>query len=295
MTRNKQKDKKRKRKALLILLGITIVFLALWAYSNFAINVSRFAQTSPKIENETVKLVLLSDLHDHQFGKNNSQLVALIKKEKPDIVLFCGDMVNSDTKNISRFIEFSKAITANFDTYMVLGNHEAMMPEPILAELKSTLFDIGVKLLNNESVSLTIKDTQVKLYGATLPLYTYSGVEKSGEPVYPMTAEKLDAALGTPNPDEYNILLAHNPLFFPEYAKWGADLTLCGHIHGGLVRIPFVGGVLSPNGELFPKYDAGKFEIGSATMILSRGLAEHIAPLRMFNPPEICVIEIGAD
>ena len=162
---------------MLILLGITIVFLALWSYSNFAINVSRFAQTSPKIENETVKLVLLSDLHDHQFGKNNSQLVALIKKEKPDIVLFCGDMVNSDTKNISRFIEFSKAITANFDTYMVLGNHEAMMPEPILAELKSTLIDIA-QLLNNESVSLTIKDTQVKLRRNIAPS-TYSGVEKA--------------------------------------------------------------------------------------------------------------------
>lgn len=284
--------KRRKRASLYIFLGLILTAAALWAHSNFAIQETKYSQFSPKISAESVKIVFISDLHDRQFGKNNSYLVSLIEKENPDLVLFGGDMVNSDTENTSRFIEFAKTIAQRFETYMVMGNHEEMMPTHIFDALKESLSENAVKILDNEDISLDIKGTKINLFGVTLPLYTYSGVESSGEPKYSMTAEQLTSLFGEIDTDSYNILLAHNPLFFPEYAKWGADLTLCGHIHGGLVRVPFVGGVLSPNGEFFPEYDAGEFTLNSSKMIVTRGLAEHIAPLRMFNPAEVCVIEL---
>lgn len=91
----------------------------------------------------------------------------------------------------------------------------------------------------------------------------------------------------------YNILLAHNPNYFPVYARWGADLTFSGHIHGGMIRLPFVGGLLSPETLLFPKYDGGSYQIEDKTMILSRGLGRGSMGLRLFNSPEIVTVTLA--
>lgn len=291
---NKSVKKRRKSACLYIFLGLILIFVFIWGYSNLAVEKTRFAQVSPKISTQIIKIVFISDLHNRQFGKSNSLLVSLIESENPDLVLFGGDMVNSDTKSTTNFVEFAKTIAQKAKTYMVMGNHEAMMPATTFSALKTSLSENGVKILDNESVLFELKGTQIKLYGVTLPLYTYSGVESDGQPKYSITSEQLTNLFGETDTNAYNILLAHNPLFFPEYAKWGADLSLCGHIHGGLVRVPFVGGVLSPNGELFPEYDAGEYAINANKMIVTRGLAEHTAPLRLFNAGEICVVELTA-
>jgi predicted MPP superfamily phosphohydrolase len=285
--------KRRKRASLYIFLGLILIAATLWAHSNLVIQKTGFSVVSPKISAESIKIVFISDLHDRQFGKYNSYLVSIINKENPDLVLFGGDMVNSDTENTSKFLEFAKTIAQKFETYMVMGNHEEMMPKHIFEKLKNSLSENGVKILDNETVSLDINETTINLFGVMLPLYTYSGVEDSGEPKYSMTAEQLTSLFGEIDSNAYNILLAHNPLFFSEYAKWGADLILSGHIHGGIVRVPFVGGIFSPNGEIFPEYDAGEYILDSSKMIVTRGLAEYIAPLRLFNPAEVCVVELG--
>lgn len=105
----------------------------------------------------------------------------------------------------------------------------------------------------------------------------------------PVTQETLYTILGDA-PQGYNILLAHNPNYFPVYARWGADLTFSGHIHGGMIRLPLVGGLLSPETLLFPKYDGGSYQIEDKTMILSRGLGRGSMGLRLFNPPEIVTV-----
>lgn len=102
----------------------------------------------------------------------------------------------------------------------------------------------------------------------------------------------LEDTLGRMDTNYYNILLAHNPAYFEDYAKLHPDLVLSGHVHGGLVRLPFLGGVISPALKLFPKYDGGKFVQGDSTMILSRGLGIHSVEFRMWNPAELVVIEI---
>ena len=95
--------------------------------------------------------------------------------------------------------------------------------------------------------------------------------------------------------DKYNILLAHNPNFIDSYAKWGADLTLSGHIHGGMVRIPFLGGVFSPDTVLFPKYSSGLYEVDGKKLIVSRGLGRGVRGFRFFNKPEINVITLNSE
>ena len=102
----------------------------------------------------------------------------------------------------------------------------------------------------------------------------------------------MEHLVGKANRDRFQILLAHNPVYFEEYARWGADLVLSGHVHGGIVRLPFLGGVISPAFTLFPKYDGGKFERGDSTMLLGRGLGTHTLPVRMWNPGEIVLVTL---
>lgn len=98
--------------------------------------------------------------------------------------------------------------------------------------------------------------------------------------------------LGSVKEDKFSILLAHNPEYFKSYAKWGADLTVSGHIHGGIMRLPLIAVMFPPSLRLFPKYDSGEFEENGKKMILSRGMGLHHIKLRFFNRPEISVIKI---
>ncbi len=106
-----------------------------------------------------------------------------------------------------------------------------------------------------------------------------------------LIAKKLFEVKGAEK-DRFQILIAHNPQYFKEYAGWGADLTLSGHVHGGIVRLPLLGGVVSPSLALFPKYSGGRYQQAGRTMILSRGLGTHTINVRMFNPGEVSLIEI---
>ena len=125
------------------------------------------------------------------------------------------------------------------------------------------------------------------IYGSEIDKYFYKRFT-----IPEMDSEYLTRLLGSPDPGTYTILLAHNPDYFPRYAGWGADLVLAGHIHGGIVRIPFWGkGLLSPNVRFFPRYDGGVYREGDSTMILSRGLGIHTIPFRLFNPAEVIVID----
>jgi hypothetical protein len=78
----------------------------------------------------------------------------------------------------------------------------------------------------------------------------------------------------------------------PRYAAWGAELVLSGHLHGGVVRLPGMGGLLSPSREWFPEFDAGLYQAGNTQMFVSRGLGNSVIPVRVFNPPELVVLTL---
>ena len=147
----------------------------------------------------------------------------------------------------------------------------------------------GIHRLVNEHKDLP--EYGIRIYGSEIDRLYY---KRFG--IQPMDPEYLPGILGQPSEEYFNILIAHDPDYFPKYADWGADLVLSGHVHGGMVRVPFWGkGVVSPNVRLFPKYDGGEFTIGKSRMLLSRGLGMHTIPIRLFNPGDILEVELMPD
>ena len=138
-------------------------------------------------------------------------------------------------------------------------------------------------MLLNEKISLPAANMDI--YGLEIDMDYYGKFKKRN-----METEYINRLLGKQQTSVFNILIAHNPDYFSTYADWGADLVVSGHIHGGLMKLPVLGGVISPALRLFPEYDGGEYKKGKSTMILSRGLGTHTLPIRIFNPGELVVI-----
>ena len=238
------------------------------------------------------RAVVLSDLHDKQFGKGNRQLLESIRAQKPDLILVAGDMVTAERgMKLDKAVDFMKQLAAEFPVYYANGNHEYRMklyPEvygDLAEQYEKALQEMGLERLVNKRVDL--ETYGVSIYGSEIDRVYYQRFRKAF-----MEENYLEQLLGKAEQERYRILLAHNPDYFPEYAHWGADLVLSGHVHGGMVRIPGWKGVVSPAVRLFPKYDGGVFREGNSTMILGRGLGMHTIPIRLFNPGELIVLDL---
>ena len=172
-----------------------------------------------------------------------------------------------------------------------MGNHETRLflyPE-IYGDMgkryEEELNKIGAPFLRNKSKEC---NDNIRITGLEMKREYYQRFKKKL-----MDKSYLPEVLGEVKQEKYEILLAHNPDYFEEYAEWGADLVLSGHVHGGMMRLPILGGVISPAVKLFPKYDGGLFKEGKSTMILSRGLGMHTIPIRIFNPGELVFIKLS--
>ena len=244
-----------------------------------------------------LRLAMLSDLHDRLWGQGQQKLLEAIDSLSPDLVLCAGDMlVGGEQAAMNHalllFQELSKrqppVIACN-------GNHESRMRQQTriykdqYAYYAGKLKDYGVKVLVNESCMIKVRSANVRIYGYEMSLAYYHKLHTP-----PYDGEDLYRQFGVPEMDAYDILLAHNPVYFKAYAAWGADLTLSGHLHGGIIRIPGIGGLITPQVRLFPRYDRGLFEVNGKYLAVSPGLGEHTVPIRIFNPPQLfCIIVKG--
>ncbi|WP_096233565.1 metallophosphoesterase [Thermoanaerobacterium sp. RBIITD] len=231
----------------------------------------------------------LSDLHSKNFGKNNYRLIKKINSENPDIIVMTGDMVNTKDTDFEVFINLAEQLSKSYETYYIVGNHEQNLSDNKLKSLTDKLNTIGIRVLDNEKVTITKGNDSINLYGLWFNLKYYKDVSNEYTKNAYFGTEQIKTVLGSLDNNSYNILLTHNPVYFDTYSNWGADLTLSGHIHGGMVRIPFMGGLLSPEREIFPKYDAGEYQINGKELIVNRGLGNSFG-FRIFNRPEISVI-----
>ena len=145
----------------------------------------------------------------------------------------------------------------------------------------------NLHLLRNQHLRIYRGTDSITVYGLELNRTYYKRFRK-----IPMRRGYLMEKLGVCDRENFNLLLAHNPFYFDEYAHWGADLVLSGHVHGGVVILPFFGGVISPQVRLFPKYYAGEYFCGKSEMILSRGLHMHSFRIRLFNMPELSCVTL---
>lgn len=281
----------------IIIIGMFLVLLLLFVlckYYNQALQCEYYtvADAQLPVEFDGMRIVLISDLHEHQFGKENEKLLQRILEEKPDYVMIAGDLLIKGTHLRSDMVMgFLEKMCRKVPVYYAPGNHEEYLErecdEGVYEKYLSDLEKIGVKYLANQTVE--IEKNGQKLFVTGLHLQKkffakfYEKVSLQKEDIEELLGEKRDG---------YEILLAHNPTYFPVYSQWGANLILSGHVHGGIIILPFVGGLISTTYQLFPKYDFGKFQEGDATMILSRGLGVHTIKVRLFNKPEITVITL---
>lgn len=238
--------------------------------------------------------VFLSDLHNMTYGEGNNRLLSEIRNENPEVVFVAGDMLTADPGNVQMdgAIHLIDQLTKKYPVFYANGNHEHRMkafPEKYgeaYEKYTNTIRRFGVHLLENGRKKIEIHKMEMTIWGYELPAdYFKRGSRKE------LTVGQMEETLGKAGDDSFQVLLAHHPAFFDVYARWGADLTLSGHLHGGIVRLPFVGGVISPQIKLFPKYDRGLYKEDGKKLIVSAGLGSHTIPLRINNPAELVVID----
>lgn len=251
--------------------------------------IREYALESDKI-NKEYTFALLADLHNRSYGTDNEKLLAAIDEVEPDVILTAGDMLTAKPgKSFETALSFMKQIAKKYPVYYGIGNHEYRMKlyredyGDAFERYTGALSEAGIHVLDN--TSMTIDDVAVT--GVSIDRKYYKRFKKTV-----MDDKYLTDTIGTVCQNKYQILLAHNPEYFEEYAGWGPDLVVSGHVHGGIMRLPVLGGVISPKLVLFPKYDGGLFKKDKTTMILSRGLGMHTLPIRIFNPAELVVIHL---
>lgn len=235
-----------------------------------------------------LKIVQLSDLHNKKYGANDAALCRMIYDEAPDIVIMTGDMISHDGKNKEDFFGMVRRLCQKYPVFYVNGNHELSdMSAGEFRGYSARMKEYGAVCLDNAGIVLSKGGERIRLYGLSYPARFYRGVREYKSCWSDFTIEDMRRYCGNA-PKDFSILLAHNPLDFDIHAEWGADISFGGHIHGGFIRLPLLGGVLSPDMSLFPKYQSGIYHKGRSTLVVSRGLGR----IRFFNPPELVSVTL---
>lgn len=284
---------------LLIVLAIVLLI-----YLFFYREINKLETTRYEIQNEKIpkefnnfKIVQISDLHNKTFGKKNEKLLQQIDKEKPDIIVITGDLVEGDKNNFNVSLNFLDELTKKYKVYHIIGNHEQKsLRNKYKKEYETYFKELDKKpIINlyNEKVIVEKGNSHINIFGLIIPLEKYPYFFKNfGERKKGLEKDFIKSCLGEVNKNEYNVMLAHTPFFFDDYCEHGTDLVLAGHVHGGIIRFPIIGGLLSPNREFFPKYDFGKYEKDNTTMLLSKGLGGSKVIIRFNCKPEIVGITL---
>ncbi|MDG4657758.1 metallophosphoesterase [Ectobacillus antri] len=260
-------------------IGIVALLVVVFCYiQNNLLTITKLNVRSEKLPSafDGYTIVHLSDLHSKDFGK---ALPEKIEKEKPDIIVFTGDLVDARRYEEEVSLTLMKRLVAIAPTYFVTGNHEWSSGQ--FAALEVKLRDAGVQVLRNEAMQLTRAAASIRLLGIDDPLGSYD------------EGNTVASAITSAAPENaFTLLLSHRPEWFSVYVNLGVDVVFSGHAHGGQVRIPFVGGLIAPNQGWLPAYTAGAHQNGATTMIVSRGLGNSVIPQRVFNRPEIVVVTL---
>ncbi|WP_294242814.1 metallophosphoesterase [Pseudobutyrivibrio sp.] len=270
-----------KKKLLKLLAVIAIVMIAATIWYEVPVTEHITISGEGKI-GSPVRFALVTDLHSCYYGKDQSQLIKMIDKEKPDAILMSGDIFDDrlGQKNARIFIE---GVADRYPCFYVTGNHEFWSKKE--DEMKEFLTSKGVTVLEGNARNISINGNDIDICGVDDPTYM---TESEWE-------ERLDRADKVSNFGNYRILLSHRPEKVEVYKKYDFDLILCGHAHGGQWRIPFTKrGVAAPNQGLLPSYVDGLYDLDNGSkMIVSRGLARERMPYpRFFNHPEVVIIEM---
>ncbi len=276
--------------AFIAIICIALLIVGIIDGNRFVVEKDEF--TLPNVT-KPCRFVFISDLHNKVYGSKNDRLINAIRDINPDFIISAGDLVTSKVKeDMTPAIDLVNELSRDYHIYYGLGNHETKMRvrrdefRDKYDVLEKSIESPNVTILENECVILP--EYNIALTGLELDLKYFAHFRIRG-----MEEDYLESAIGSAKRGRCNILIAHNPDYFKEYAGWGADLVLSGHVHGGIMRLPVIGGVIAPSYRIFPKYDGGIFKEKNSTMLLGRGIGSHTIPFRFFNPAqlyEVCVL-----
>lgn len=283
----KTKGKKHRGRGCLTALIILALIAAAAAFlikdSREDLEISRYEVNSKKLPEsfDGFKIVQLSDLHGAEFGEDGMELVDKVGSLEPDMIALTGDFV-TDEGDLAAVEKLAARLVKLCPVYFVSGNHE--FGSGLAVKVRNILERAGVKYLSNEYLTINRGEDEILLGGVEDPL-AYADMLSPDE-----LAQKMNDAA----PDAFKILLGHRNYWMTEYPELPVDLIFCGHAHGGLIRIPGVGGLIGTDRRLFPDFDAGQFNNGRYTLIVSRGLGNSVPIPRIFNRPEIVCVELSS-
>lgn len=270
--------RRRRRRRRRVFLRLILLLLILLLYSNFYLKPReyRVAPEGLPPEFDGFRIVQISDLHGRTAL--NSRIIRKTRRAEPDIIAITGDLVDGEGQ-LEALKPMLKELCDIAPCYYVTGNHEwsHMETEVFIRELK----ELGVRPLRNRFTELSAGDASVTLAGVE-DRHGYRDMITPAE-----LAEKL--------PEGTSILLCHAPDDFKALAEDGYSLVLSGHVHGGLIRLPLLGGLFGPGRVFLPEYTGGIYEEGDSRMVVSRGLAGSGPLPRLFNAPELTVVILTSE
>ena len=284
---------KRKKHLVKITTAVVICLAAFFAVliGNTHISTTSYSVALQNL-GSSVRVILLSDLHGKSFGSENSRLIAKIQEQTPDAIFLDGDMIDrsADSADVQELLRLIKRLHEIAPVYFAPGNHELEYMQTDTS-LLTQVAEAGAVVVNDSYADVTLAGQPLRI-GGTMGHAFYFGrseEEFSSSPEYQFLKAFEDT-------DVPKICLAHMPdtfIFNGAYNLWNVDLILSGHTHGGLIRLPFIGGLYAPMQGWFPEYDQGYFRLGEhMQMVITSGLAGHGVIPRINNPPEIVVIDL---
>ena len=288
--------RKKKHPFLRILLRFLIVIIVLaicaagiiyfyWQFTKSHYEISFYQETSKKVS-QNIRLVVISDIHNREYGPDNEMLISDIRSLKPDLILFAGDMVIKREDDYQPMLNLVSNLTEIAPCYGVMGNHEDeriyLMND---TELTGKFEKAGLKILRNAQEIIQIGQDKIQLMGISST--TTYGFETYGARKF-MDDTPID-------PSAYCIVMAHVPfLFDSQLSDYQFDLGIAGHTHGGLVNIPHFGGLYTEEEGFLPTYYGGRIVLSNeAPLIISRGMGDSRRIPRINNMPELVVIDIN--
>lgn len=285
----KRKTKKKIRWALLLAAALVVVWTIL---GNVTVKTTALDIHDPNLPQgfDGYRIAQISDLHNAEFGADNSALLSILREQQPDIIVFTGDFVDSRHTDIDISVSFAEQAAKIAPCYYVTGNHESRLDQQYI-QLEQQLWACGVIVLHNQSEILTANGDIVQLVGVDDPAFVESASGMFGLSAGIISTEIQNAG----SEAQYRILLSHRPELFDTYVENHINLAFCGHAHGGQFRLPLIGGLVAPNQGLFPEYDGGIYQDGDTTMVVSRGVGNSIIPVRFNNRPEVVIAVLHSD
>lgn len=280
--------------------------------SNRTFKESFYSVSSIKSDDK-IRVIQISDLHNSIYGKNNKKLIDRVKKLKPDIILYTGDCVDSGKKSIERIAQLCGELSKTAPSYYIYGNNEVELFYDVLLNqdaldekfgfddknrnpdklteiedaLEKELKKKGVKVLKNEMDSIKIGSTEVDIFGVLTSnpssFWSYAG-KNYDKFIYENTSNM-------------KIMAIHEPFVFEEYSPdfWG-DLMVCGHTHGGTMKVPVLGPLYTHEGGFLPArkggYVYGRYDVSGKPLIVSSGL-DNKNIFRINNKPELVIIDVN--